>query len=148
MADFANVAAAISGGYQEITLDRGAGWTPATRWEVRLEQERLAELLLGGFGESPRRKRGRVSRSLFRSALAWIHVSVKNRSGEESYIPAVLADHGERGESFGELSGSGQEDGPLGGNGLYVAARRTLWTDASLIDSPTKAINVWIGICH
>jgi hypothetical protein len=43
MADFANVAAAIAGGWQEITLDRGSGWTPATRWEARLEKQLVGE---------------------------------------------------------------------------------------------------------
>ncbi len=43
MADFANVAAAITGGWQEIVLDRGSGWTPATRWEVTLEKYVVGE---------------------------------------------------------------------------------------------------------
>src|SRR5438034_2077552 len=44
MADFANVAAAISGGYQEVVLDRGAGFADASRrFEVRLEKQLVGE---------------------------------------------------------------------------------------------------------
>jgi hypothetical protein len=43
MADHASVAAAITAGYKQITLDRGAGALSATRWEVTLEKQVLGE---------------------------------------------------------------------------------------------------------
>lgn len=54
MADLADIAATVTAGYKQITLDRGATWTASSRWEVTLEKQlvggRQSGVTYRGFG--------------------------------------------------------------------------------------------------
>ena len=58
MADHASVAAAITAGYKQITLDRGAGAPAATRWEFTLEKHAEVLAVLATDDKRPGDRRG------------------------------------------------------------------------------------------